>query len=201
MRPLFLMALASMMLSAQSRFDEAFFAGDRKAILAGSAEALRTLKPKDAPYLVRCGRAYLAAVDKTRAQELFRLAEALEPKDGKVLRGIADAWLKHGYKSEALEAYELVRQRDPGNKEVLAQCAVDLAEVAQIREAEAFMDMVALQDRDKWEYFLAFGKALLVSGQRKKAAGWFARAVAVKPKEEKVYAEIIQAFADTQAVF
>lgn len=201
MRALVLLPLLATALAAQSRFDEAFFNGDRKALLVGTAEALRTLKPKDAKYLVECGRAYLAALDKAKAEEVFRLAEALEPKDGLVLRGMANAWLKNGYKSEALEAYERVRQRDPKNKDVLLLCAVDLAEVAQVREADAFMELLVSQDKDKWEAFLAYGKALLVSGQRKKAAPWFALAVAVKPKEEKVLAEIARAFADTQAVF
>ncbi|MBK8724875.1 MAG: hypothetical protein IPL96_02170 [Holophagaceae bacterium] len=31
-------------------------------------------------------------------------------------------------------------------------------------------------------------------------APWFARAIAVKPKEEKVYMEIARAFAETQSV-
>lgn len=199
--PVLTLLFPGLTLFAQARFDEAFFNGDRKAILSASAEALRTLKPKDALYLVTAGRAHLAALDKAKAQDLFRLAEMLEPKDGKVLRGIANAWLKHGYKSEALSAYELVRMRDPKNKEVLAECAVDLAEVAQVREAEAFMDLVVLLDKDRWEAFIAFGRAFLVSGQRKKASPWFARAVMVKPGEEKVYAEIAKAFADAQSVF
>lgn len=187
-------------LGAQT-FDEAFFNGERKAILASTAEALRALKPKDAVYLAEVGRAHLAALDKAKAQEAFKLAEALEAKDGKVLRLIALAWLRHGYKTEALEGYERVMQRDPKNKEVLTLCAVDLAEVGQLPQAEAFMNQVAQLDGGRWEAFLAFGKALLVAGQRKKAAPWFARAVLLKPKEEKVLAEITRAFADTQTVF
>lgn len=187
-------------LSAQT-FDETFFNGDRKAILSATAEALRGLKPKDADYLAEVGRAHLAALDKNKATEVFKLAEALEPKDGKVLRLIALAWLRQGFKSEALEAYERVMQRDPKNKEVLTLCAVDLAEVAQIPQAEAFMNQVALLDKDRWESFIAFGRAFLVCGQRKKAAPWFARAVLIKPREEKVLAEISRAFVDTQTVF
>jgi len=45
-----------------------------------------------------------------------------------------------------------------------------------------------------------FGRALLVAGQRRKAAVWFARAVALKPNEEKVFLEISRAFAETQSV-
>lgn len=187
-------------LSAQT-FDEAFFNGDRKVILAATAEALRSLKPKDATYLAEVGRAHLAALDKAKASEVFKLAEALEPKDGKVLRLIALAWLRQGFKNEALEAYERVMQRDPKNKEVLTLCAVDLAEVAQIPQAEAFMNQVAMLDKGRWESFVAFGRAFLVCGQRKKAAPWFARAVLVKPREEKVLTEISRAFVDTQTVF
>lgn len=182
-------------------FDEAFFNGERKVILSATAEALRVLKPKDADYLAEVGRAHLAALDKAKATEAFKLAEALEPKDGNVLRLIAVAWLRQGFKNEALESYERVMQRDPKNKEILTQCAVDLAEVAQIPQAEVFMNQVALLDHERWESFLAFGRAFLVCGQRKKAAPWFARAVLIKPKEEKVLAEITRAFVDTQTVF
>jgi hypothetical protein len=45
-----------------------------------------------------------------------------------------------------------------------------------------------------------FGRALLVAGQRKKAAVWFARAATLKPNEEKVFLEISRAFAETQSV-
>lgn len=182
-------------------FDEAFFNGDRKVILSATADALRAMKPKDGAYLAEVGRAHLAALDKSKATEAFKLAEALEPKDGKVLRLIALAWLRQGFKSEALESYERVMQRDPKNKEILTLCAVDLAEVAQISQAEAFMNQVVLLDHERWESFLAFGRAFLVCGQRKKAAPWFARAVLLKPKEEKVLAEISRAFVDTQTVF
>ena len=100
-------ALATLTLVAQAPkptpiFNEAFFNGDRRAILAGCADRARSIKPKDARYLAECGRAYLAAMDKPRAVEAFREAETREPKDGQVLRLIAQAWLKHGYKTEAL---------------------------------------------------------------------------------------------------
>jgi Flp pilus assembly protein TadD len=180
-------------------FTEDFFNGDRRKILKTMGDATRELKPRDAKYLAECGRAYLAAGDKTRASETFRLAEALEPKDGKVLCAIAAAWLKHGYRTEALEAFELVLTRDPGNKDAIMGAAVDLAETGMVPQAEKFMNHFLAMEGSQWEAFVAFGKAMLVSGQRKKASPWFARAIAVKPKEEKVYAEIARAFAETQS--
>jgi tetratricopeptide (TPR) repeat protein len=181
-------------------YDEAFFAGDRRAILEACADRARALKPKDAKYLAECGRAYLAAVDRPKAMEAFKEAEAREAKDGQVLRLIAQAWLKHGYKTEALEGYEKIVQRDPKNKEAVTQAAVDLAEVGLVNEAERYMGVLVALDKDGWERFLLFGRALLVAGQRKKAAAWFARATALKPNEEKIFLEISRTFAETASV-
>jgi tetratricopeptide (TPR) repeat protein len=181
-------------------FDEAFFGGDSRAILQACADKARAMKPKDAKYLAECGRAYLAALDKPKAVAVFKDAEARESKDGQVLRLIAQAWLKHGYKTEALDGYEKILTRDPKNKEVLTQVAVDLAEVGLVNESERYMGAVVALDKEGWERFLAFGRALLVAGQRKKAAAWFARAVALKPNEEKLFLEISRTFAETQSV-
>lgn len=201
-----LLALATLALPAQGpapmppRFDEAFFSGDRRVILGACADMARSIKPKDAKYLAEYGRAYLAALDKPRAEAAFKEAEARETKDGEVLRLIAQAWLRHGYKSEALEGYEKILKRDAGNKEALAAAGIDLAEVGLANEAERYMNALATLEKEDWERFLQFGRAFLVAGQRKRAAGWFARAVALKPDEEKVYLEISRAFAETQSV-
>lgn len=181
--------------------DEGFFNGDRRAILKGLADRLNTLKPGDARFMVDCGRAHLASLDKPKAIDFFKRAEAKEPKDGQLLRAIAQAWLRHGYKSEALETYALVLARDPKNKEALGQCAVDLAEVGLVAEAEKHMNALAALEKEEWRSFIAFGRAFLVGGQRQKASAWFARALAVKPKEEKAYQEILRGFLETQAVF
>lgn len=197
--------LVTLSLGAQSApkpvvFDEAFFAGDRRAILEGCADRALALKPKDAKYLAEGGRAYLAALDKPKAEAALKAAEEREPKDGMVLRLIAQAWLKHGYKTEALEGYEKIAKRDPKNKEAITLAAVDLAEVGLVNEAERYMGVLVALEKDDWERFLLFGRALLVAGQRKKAGAWFARAAALKPGEEKVFLEISRAFAETQSV-
>jgi tetratricopeptide (TPR) repeat protein len=201
-----ILALATLALAAQApnplapTFDEAFFNGDRRAILQGCADKVRAIKPKEAKYLAECGRAYLAALDKPKAEAAFKDAETREPKDGQVLRLIAQGWLKHGYKTEALEGYEKILQRDPKHKDALTQAAVDLAEVGLVNEAERYMNALTILEKDDWERFLQFGRALLVAGQRKKAAAWFARAVAIKPGEEKLFLEISRSFAETQSV-
>lgn len=182
--------------------DEAFFNGDRRTVLKTLAERLNTLKSGDARFMVDCGRAHLASLDKPRAQDYFKRAEAKEPKDGQLLRVIAQAWLRHGYKDEALGTYALILARDPKNKEALTQSAVDLAEVTQFAaEAEKYMTALLALEKEDWKAFVAFGRAFLVGGQRQKASAWFARALAVKPKEEKAYQEILRAFMETQAVF
>jgi tetratricopeptide (TPR) repeat protein len=204
-----LLALASLCLAAQTPaptksptplFDEAFFTGDRRLVLQGCADKALALKPKDAKFLAECGRAYLAALDRPKAEAAFRDAEARESKDGTVLRLIAQAWLKHGYKTEALEGYEKIVKRDPKNKNAVTEAAVDLAEVGLVNEAERYMAVLVTLDKEGWERFLAFGRALLVAGQPKKAAIWYARAAALKPNEDKLFLEIARAVADTQSV-
>lgn len=203
-----ILALATLSLAAQvipakgpaPVFDEAFFAGNRRALLQGCADKALSLKPKDAKYLAECGRAYLAALDRPKAEAAFRQAEEREFKDGEVLRLIAQAWLKHGYKTEALENYEKIVKRDPKNKDAMTEAAVDLAGVGLVNEAERFMAVVEHLESDAWERFLAFGRALLVAGQPKKAAVWYARAAAIKPDEEKLFLEIARAVADTESV-
>lgn len=203
MRRALLLAAFGSVLLAQSPFTsygEEFFNGDRRKILKEMGDAIRLRKPRDAKFLAEAGRAYLASGDKPKASEAFKFAEALEPKDGKVLRMIAVAWLKQGYRTEALDAYELVFTRDSGNKDAIMDAAIDLAEAGMIPQAEKFMNHFLAMENSKWEAYIAFGKALLVSGQRKKASPWFSRAIAVKPNEEKVYQEIARAFADTQSL-
>lgn len=185
---------------AVPKFDEAFFSGDKKAILEGCAQKAQSMKPKDAKWLAEYGRAYLAAGDQARARACFKDAEARESNDGEVLRLIALGWLKNGYKNEALEAYEKVLKRDPKNKDALVACAGDLAAVVMPQYADQFMAQYAKLENDDWEKFLIFGKAYLGAGLREKAAHWFAKAVAVKPGEEKIYLEISKAYADSQAL-
>ncbi len=185
---------------AAAAFDEAFFNGDRRAILEACADKARAIKPKDAKYLAEYGRAYLAALDRPKAEAAFKEAEDKEPKDGLVLRLIAGAWLKHGYKTEALEGYEKIVKRDPKNKEAVTQAAIDLAEVGLVNEAERYMGVLLALEKDDWARFVMFGRAFLVAGQRRKAATWFARAAALKPNEEKLFLEISRAFAETQSV-
>ena len=182
------------------KFDEAFFSGDKKAILEGCAQKAQSMKPKDAKWLAEYGRAYLAAGDQVRARACFKDAEARESNDGEVLRLIAVGWLKNGFKNEALETYEKVLKRDPKNKDALVECAGDLAAVVMPQYADQFMEQYAKLENDDWEKFLIFGKDYLGAGLREKAAHWFAKAVAAKPGEEKIYLEISKAYADSQAL-
>ncbi|HET8900413.1 MAG TPA: hypothetical protein VFM84_00625, partial [Holophagaceae bacterium] len=106
------------------KFDEAFFNGDKKAVLEGCAQMAQSMKPKDAKWLAECGRAYLAAGDQAKAKACFKDAETREANDGQVLRLIALGWLKNGFKNEALETYEKILARDPKNKDALVDSAV-----------------------------------------------------------------------------
>lgn len=202
MRPT-LMLLVAIPLLAQApaaKFDEAFFNGDKKVVLETCAQMAQSMKPKDSKWLAEYGRAYLAAGDQVKARACFKDAEERDSNDGEVLRLIALGWLKNGFKNEALESYEKVLKRDPKNKDAIVESAVDLANVVMPQYDDRFMERYAELEKDDWEKFLLFGKAYLGAGLREKAAHWFAKAVAAKPGEEKIYLEISKAYADSQAL-
>ena len=155
----------SCLLSAQTpgaKFTESFFKGDRKAVLQACADEARAIKPKDAKWLAEYGRAYLAALDKPKAEAAFKEALAKEPKDGEVHRLIGNAWLKHGFKQQALEAYGLILSLDAKNEDALVAAALDLAENAVDAAAalrldrltDAFLLPGAFAARAKWSAVL-----------------------------------------------
>ncbi|MDP2876437.1 MAG: ankyrin repeat domain-containing protein [Holophaga sp.] len=180
--------------------NESFLSGDRKKILKEMADRLSAGHPSEAYILAESGRAYLAGMEAGKGRETLMAAEEQGLKDGQALRLIGLAWLKNGNKAEAMASYDKVLQRDSGNQQILARCAVDLIEVGLLPEAEKFMKSVLGRDPKAWEPFLEFGRAYLLSGQRKQASAWFVRALEANPGDDKVVLEIMRAFADSQAL-
>jgi len=191
--------LVGISLAAQGgRLDTAGFASDAKGVLAGCAERLEALKPKDGKYLAEAGRFQFLAGNPRKGEDLLRFAEMMDPKDREVHRLIGLALLKAGRRKEALAAYDKVLLRDGGSRRALATSGMDLAEAGLPRDAERYMDAYALLEGNDWETFIAFGKAHLKAGARRLAAPWFQRALILKPAEERAFLEIGRVFAESR---
>lgn len=190
--------LVSVCLAAQvpDGFDEAFFKGDPKKVMVACADKARVIKPNDSRLLAEFGRAYLAAGDAARAEEAFTRAVAADPKDGETYRLVASAWLKHGRKAEALKALDDMQRMDPKGKNPFAKAAANLLDAGHAAEAEALMEKAWALDPKDWWNCVAFTRAALRARKPDLAARWSTRAVAARPKEERMWNDLALAFAE-----
>ncbi|MBI4912715.1 MAG: hypothetical protein HY823_08250 [Acidobacteria bacterium] len=195
MRTLALLPFLCSALAAQG-LGENTLATDPRGSLAGCADRLEALKPKDGKYLAEAGRFQLLAGNVRKGEDLLRFAEMMDPKDREVARLVGLAYLKAGRRKEALAAYDKVLVKDGGSRKGLAYAGMDLAEAGLVKEAERYMDAYALLENGDWDIFVAFGAAHLKGGARTRAASWFQRAIVIKPSEEKVYLGIGRAMAE-----
>jgi cytochrome c-type biogenesis protein CcmH/NrfG len=177
--------------------DEAFFAGNPKAVLEMTAQKLEALKPKDAKLMAEAARLHFLAGETREGEELVRFVELLDPKDSNIQRLMGRALLAAGRKAQALAVYDKLLARDSPSKKPAALSAIDLAEARMPKDAGRFMDAYIGMDSKDWETFVAFGRAYLKVGDRKSAAPWFHRATVLQPNEENVFLGIGQAIADT----
>ena len=194
MRAAAFLLLISPVLMAQ---DEAFFAGNPKAVLEMTAQKLEALKPKDAKLMAEAARLHFLAGETREGEELVRFVELLDPKDSDIQRLMGRALLAAGRKAQALAVYDKLLARDSPSKKPAALSAIDLAEARMPKDAGRFMDAYIGMDSKDWETFVAFGRAYLKVGDRKSAAPWFHRATVLQPNEENVFLGIGQAIADT----
>ena len=194
MRPLALCLLA-IPLFAQG-LDEASFRGDARKLAGACADRARLLRPKDARMLAEYGRAFLAAGERTKAEECFQLARIDKPKDADIHRLIAVAWLRAGQRGEALKAIADMQVADPKDKNAFTRAAVNLQDFGQAKEAEALMERAWILDPSDWQNCVAFGRSCLRKARRDAAAKWFARASQAKPQEERMWNAIALAYAD-----
>mgnify|MGYP001547606643 CR=1 FL=1 len=201
MRVLALLALVLLPLHAQERetFPESFFRGDSKAVAEACADRSGGLKDRDGQTLAALGRAYLLSGARDKADEAFARAKAKEPRDGETYRLVAYAWLRAGDRVTALKNYELMEAVDPSNKDAFRHAAVDLMEAGLASEADELMMRAWAMDTDEWKPLVDFGRAALRARRRELAAKWFTKAVRAKPDEDKLWAAIALAYADTNS--
>jgi Flp pilus assembly protein TadD len=176
--------------------DEATFRGDARKLAGACADRARLLRPKDAKMLAEYGRAFLAAGERSKAEDCFQLARIESPKDADVHRLIAVAWLRAGHRPEALKALADMQIMDPKAKNVFTRAAVNLEDFGLAKEADGLMERAWILDPSDWQNCVSFGRACLRKAHRETAAKWFARASQAKPQEERMWNAIALAYAD-----
>lgn len=191
-----LLAVLPVLAQAPDGFDEAFFKGDPKKVMIACTDKARVIKPGDSRLLAEYGRSYLAAGEPARAEEAFTRAVAADPKDGETYRLVAAAWLKHGRKAEALKALEDMQRADPKAKNAFTKAAVNLLDAGAAAEAEALMEKAWTLDPKDWWNCAAFVRAALRARKPDLAARWSVRAVAARPKEERMWNDLALAYAE-----
>jgi Flp pilus assembly protein TadD len=163
------------------------------------AEQARGLKPKQAKVQLEAGRAFLAAGDPAKAEEVFARVAALEPKDADLHVQIALAWARAGQAGRVLPKVPELRDRFLGEHEALAAFAEGLSDLGHLAEARGVMTALAQKHPKAWEDFVRYGRACIRGQRREEAAEWFERAVAVKPKNSDIWRAIALAYADRGA--
>ena len=176
--------------------DEASFRGEPRKLAGACADRARLLRPKDAKMLAEYGRAFLAAGERTKAEDCFQLARLDKPKDADIHRLIAVAWLRNGQRTEAMKAIADMQVADAKDKNAFTRAAVNLQDFGLAKEAEALMERAWILDPSDWQNCVAFGRSCLRKGHRDTAARWFARASQAKPQEERMWNAIALAYAD-----
>ncbi|HLP31266.1 MAG TPA: hypothetical protein VK150_07885, partial [Geothrix sp.] len=149
MRPAALCLLAFPLLA--QGLDEAAFRGDPRRLSAACADRARLLKPKDARMLAEYGRAFLAAGERSKAEECFQLARIESPKDADIHRLIAAAWLRSGQRVEAMRAITDMQAADPKARSAFTRAAVNLQDAGLTKEADALMERAWILDPSEWQ--------------------------------------------------
>lgn len=176
--------------------DEATFKGDPKKLAGSCADRARLLRPKDGKMLAEYGRAFLAAGERSKAEECFLAARIDKARDADVHRLIAVAWLRAGQRSEALKAIADMQAADPKDRNAFTRAAVNLQDAGLAKEADTLMERAWILDPSDWQNCVAFGRSCLRKARRDAAAKWFARASQAKPQEERMWNAIALAYAD-----
>ncbi len=175
---------------------EATFKGDPRKLAGMCADRAQLLRPKDAKMLAEYGRAFLAAGERSKAEDCFQRARIESPRDAEVHRLIALAWLRAGQRAEAQKALADMQSADPKAKSVFTRAAVNLQDAGLPKEADALMERAWILDPSEWQNSVAYGRSCLRKTRKDAAAKWFARASEAKPQEERMWNAIALAYAD-----
>ena len=128
-------------------------------------------------------------------------AQTMNLKDSRSLAEFGRAYLLAGLPNKAEAAFAAIttmQTADPKARNVFKQMAINLLEAGCLPEAIALMDRAWTLDPKDWHDHLDFARAALRLGQQDLACLYLERTVKARPKEERVWSEIMLLFAEQQ---
>ncbi len=173
-----------------------FFQQDPKLLMVAAADKARVQREPSAQILAECGRVYLAAGLKERAEDAFQRALKEGDGDPGTLVLVAEGWLRNGHASQALAVLKNLEDTRSRAAEWLARIGMFLMEHKLPKEGEAYMDRAFKQSPKDWEMALDFGRSAVKGGQMEMATRWFQRAALLNPKDERTWLVMATALAD-----
>lgn len=183
-------------LAAQSdpQPEASFFKGDPKVIMVHAADKARVRDPRNGQLLARWGQVYLAAGDRSRAEDAFGRA-LREDGDAGTHALITLAWLQNGYKKEALAAFKAMPKDSAFCAEWLARVARRFLEADLEAEAIQAMETAHRLTPSDWEACVEFGRSAVTTKRLELAGTWFFHAVQTRPRDKEVWTRIALAYA------
>lgn len=166
--------------------DSSFFLGDPVQVMLTCADRAEDFRRNDSRLLAERGRAYLAAGQRARAQELFDAAERSDPYDPTTNRLIAEAWLRYG--DPAPVALQLRKALEIAQRRLspLHEFGPLLVRFGMAAEGRRMMTRAWNLDHE-WEAAFEYGEACLQAGLSAEAAQWFYTGVKVHPSRPAVW--------------
>ncbi len=192
MRLLLLSALCCSLLAQRPEgLRRDFFARDPKTVAIEAADKARVQRSPDALLLAACGRVYLQAGARDRAEDAFRRALAEGGTEARV--AVGEAWLKAGHPEQGLPVLAALDVKGRRDAAPAAQAAALLLRHGKSAEAQALQDRALAASPKDWRLCVTYAAAALQVGQRELATAWFERAVALQPTGDEVWSAIAQA--------
>ncbi len=171
-----------------------FFARDLKTVAVEAADKSRVQRVPDAMLLAACGRIYLKAGERERAEDAFR--RALEEGDPEARLAVGAAWLEAGHPEKALPVLAVMAVKGRRSAEAASKAAGLLLIHGKLAEATALQDKALTASPKDWSLCVGYGAAALNAGQRELATVWFEKAVALQPTGDEVWIALAKACAE-----
>lgn len=171
-----------------------FFARDLKTVAVEAADKARVQRTPDGLLLAACGRVYLKAGERERAEDAFR--RALEEGDPAARLAVGEAWLAAGHPEKGLPVLAAMGVKGRRSAEPAAKAAALLLVHGKPAEAQALMDKALAASPKDWSLCVTYASGALKAGQRELATTWFEKAVALQSAGDEVWIAIAKACAE-----
>lgn len=168
--------------------DEGLWVNDGK-LLSALGDELVARSGKDSRDRARAGVLMLLAGNTAAAEEHFAQARDLDKNDDDTWFIIARGYALAGMGAKADKAFEETAamaelQEDDGT---LMNIAWMYAEKKQWGKVDHYMQMAIQADPNDYDNYVEFAATYMMRGDKARAREWLKKALASKPKEERLY--------------